>query len=396
MQATIEALDDGARRLRPFYSHFLDPLGSQVLLTAHSHQAWPNASLDGQIAAWRDAAQLIDRKWDRVLGEVLPEFQAHVARRIGSSRPGDLALAPNTHELVTRLASCFSADAAVVTTDAEFHSLRRQLRRLAEDGLRLTEVPVGDGEGLLERFLAAVEEHRPSWVALSQVFFTTGRVVTELPVLLETLATRGIPALVDVYHGFNVLELEVDRWPGTVFVTGGGYKYAQTGEGAAWMLLPPDARAFRPRYTGWFSDFRGLEHLDRGIDYGPGGQRFSGATFDPSGLYRGVHVMRWMDAMDLTPAELRRASLERTALILQLVDEHQLERRGLRLATPRAPERRGGFVALETDRAGELSMRLAEAGVHTDFRGRLLRLGPAPYTGGSEITRAMQTLARLL
>ena len=47
---------------------------------AHSHHLWPDASFDGQVEAWNDAARLADRKWDRVMHEVWPAAQAEVQR----------------------------------------------------------------------------------------------------------------------------------------------------------------------------------------------------------------------------------------------------------------------------------------------------------------------------
>ena len=390
--AEIDAL---AARLRPHYARFLAPLGDDVLLTAHSHQAWPDVSREGHMAAWDDAALLIDGKWSRILDEILPGFQHRVAERLGSSRPRDLAIAPNTHELVYRFASCFAPDSAVLTTDAEFHSMHRQLARLAEDGLRVTTVPTDPAGDFGDRFVAAIERHRPAWAALSLVLFTNARVITALPRILAALAEHAVPVLVDAYHAFNVLELHVDAWPGQVFVTGGGYKYAQTGEGACWMLLPADASRFRPRQTGWFAHFAGLETRAAAVDYGPGGQRFFGATFDPAGIYRGLYVLRWMDEMGLTPAVLAAHARARTQRIIDAFDAHDLERVGLRLATPRAPAERGGFVAVDSPRAAELGARLRSAGVHTDVRGSMLRLGPAPYVTCAEIDRAMEHLARL-
>lgn len=388
--AVIDAL---AARLRPHYSRFLAPLGEQILLTGHSHQAWPDVSREGHIEAWDDAARLIDDKWGRILGEILPAFQERVAARIGSSRPRDLAVAPNTHELVYRLSSCFAQGSTVVTTDAEFHSLRRQLLRLAEDELRLVVVPTDAAGDFGDRFIRAIDTHRPAWAALSLVLFTNARVITAMPRILAALAEREVPVLVDAYHAFNVVELAVDSWPGLVFVTGGGYKYAQTGEGACWMLLPADASRFRPRQTGWFAHFEGLEAGAARVEYGAGGQRFLGATFDASALYRGLHVLRWMDEMGLDPAVLAAHARARTQRIVDAFDAHGLTRAGLRLATPRPAAERGGFVALESDRAAEIARALRSAGVHTDVRGTLLRLGPAPYTTSAELDRAMTILA---
>jgi kynureninase len=56
----------------------------------------------------------------------------------------------------------------------------------------------------------------------------------------------------------------------------------------------------------------------------------------------------------------------------------------------------GGFLALQSPRAGELSSRLRERGVLTDFRGDALRLGPAPYLSEEQIRAAMGALGEAL
>ena len=47
-------------------------------------------------------------------------------------------------------------------------------------------------------------------------------------------------------------------WPAMgladAFVTGGGYKYCQLGEGNAFLRVPP-GRQMRPVLTGWFAEF---------------------------------------------------------------------------------------------------------------------------------------------
>ena len=44
------------------YSRFR--VTERVLLTGHSHQAWPDAGFEAQQRAWLDAAALVDDKWD--------------------------------------------------------------------------------------------------------------------------------------------------------------------------------------------------------------------------------------------------------------------------------------------------------------------------------------------
>ncbi|PYR64621.1 MAG: hypothetical protein DMF88_22635, partial [Acidobacteria bacterium] len=49
--------------LAAHYSRFR--VTERVLLTGHSHQAWPDVGFEAQQRAWLDAAELVDDKWDR-------------------------------------------------------------------------------------------------------------------------------------------------------------------------------------------------------------------------------------------------------------------------------------------------------------------------------------------
>ena len=390
----MNPIDTLANRLRPHYSRFLSGLDGEVLMTGHSHQAWPDISRDAQLAAWDDAARLIDGKWGCIFGEKLPAFQKLVAARIGSSRPDDIALGLNTHELVYRLLSSLPPSPTVVTTDAEFHSLSRQLRRIEEEGATIVRID-STAADLGDQLVAAIERVQPSLLAVSYVFFTTSRVLTELPRVLEAARANNSVTLVDAYHGCNTMPLNVQDWPGDPFVVGGGYKYAQSGEGVCWMLLPEDATRFRPRQTGWFADFGSLEASQDGVGYGPGAQRFGGATFDPSGLYRAVAVLEWMDEQGLDPAALRAQSSLQTQRIVGRYDASSAASAGLALATPREASERGAFVTFERADAKVLGEALGEKGIRADTRGPYLRFGPAPYTTSEEIDAAVDALVEV-
>jgi kynureninase len=51
-----------------------------------------------------------------------------------------------------------------------------------------------------------------------------------------------------------------------------------------------------------------------------------------------------------------------------------------------------GFLALRSPRAGDLCALLRERGVMTDYRGEVLRLGPAPYLSDAQLADAMAAL----
>jgi selenocysteine lyase/cysteine desulfurase len=189
-----------------------------------------------------------------------------------------------------------------------------------------------------------------------------------------------VTLLVDAYHHLNVVPFDVHAMGlGNAFITGGGYKYCQLGEGNCFLRVPPGC-ALRPVITGWFSEFSALtEKADSGrVAYGTGGDRFAGATYDPTSHYRAAAVFRFHTDLALTPPRLRAISRHQVGLLRE-----GFERLGLNPAVarvePMPEERRAGFLAIRTARAGAVATSLRDAAVYADARGDVLRLGPAPY-----------------
>ncbi|MBK8939995.1 MAG: aminotransferase class V-fold PLP-dependent enzyme [Polyangiaceae bacterium] len=368
-------------RLRAEYGAFLSAAEGRILLTGHSHQAWPDAARDALCQSFDDAARFADDKWQRAVFPLMERVGRRVLGRLGFSGDDPITFGKSTHELVYRLLSALPADARVVTTTSEFHSLHRQLGRLAEDGLRVCWVEGAPRASLPDRLIAQIAEGA-ELVALSAVFFEDAYVLPRLGDIARAAREAGAILLVDAYHAFNVVPLELDD---DVYLVAGGYKYGQLGEGVCFLRSPRGA-SLRPRYTGWFADFGSLE-APRGAaasrpptSYGAGGARFAGATFDPASFYRADAVLAVLDAHGLEVKTLRAISVAQTERIAA-----GLERGGLQLLSSRDPARRGGFVSALVTNAHEAANRLRERGVFVDARGDALRLGPAPYLTDEEL-----------
>lgn len=374
------------RSLRPAYSRFLSD--DRVLLTGHSHQAWPDVARDAMLEAFDDAAALVDDKWSRAL-EAADAVRRAVATRIGA--PADeIALGASTHELVARFLSALDLRRrpVIVTTQGEFHSLHRQLARLREEGVEVRAVATSPIESLAERLVGAIDE-RTAALMVSTVLFETSAIVPHLEDAARAARAHGAEVLLDAYHAFGVVPFSVAPF-GDVFVTAGGYKYAQWGEGACFLRVPSSS-ALRPVYTGWFSDFAGLAERREGVTVRYGARpadRFAGSTYDPVSHYRARAVARFFDERGLDVERLRALSLSQTERLIEGLD-------GFEIRTPREAERRGGFVAIELANAGDAVRALRAEGIFVDARGALLRLGPAPYITDEELDRALAALRRV-
>ncbi len=394
-------LNTAPNALAPGYSAFR--VDQRLLLSGHSHQAWPDCAREAQLQAYDDAARDVDAKWTRAF-EQAARVRRGYAQLLGDATDTHVTLASNTHDLLVRLLSALPLRRRprLVTTDGEFHSARRQLQRLAEEGLEVVWVPAQPVDTLAERLTAEVQgDHgdRTALVMVSAVLFRTGHVVSGLGDVLRACRRVGAELLVDVYHALGVVPFRLaEQGLEDAFVVGGGYKYLQLGEGNCFLRFPAD-RWLRPVITGWFSEFSALAAPDGDdrVDYGQGGDVFAGATYDPVSHYRGARVFDFFDEKGLTPAFLRQVSLYQVGLLRTEAEALDAPPQRLRIVDPDlSPERRGGFLALESPEAEILSQRLRDAGVSTDSRGDILRLGPAPYLCDSQLRDAVAILGDLL
>jgi selenocysteine lyase/cysteine desulfurase len=384
----LEDLRRSPNALASHYARFA--VADRLLLSGHSHQAWPDVALDGLAECFADAAAAVDGKWARA-DEVAEEVRDGY-RRLLHDPAGAIALGPNTHGLVIGLLSTLDLRhrPRVVTTDGEFHSLRRQLDRLAEEGLEVVRVAAEPVDTLAER-LATEVDGRTALVAVSAVLFMSSRIVPHLDAVAAACEGGGAELLVDAYHALGPLPFPIHELGlGEAWITGGGYKYLQLGEGNAFLRLPPHAHAVRPAVTGWFAEFDDLtgEHAPHAVTYGPPSTRFASGTYDPASNYRAARVLRFFEEQGLEPALLRQSYQHQLGVLAAAFDDLDLppavvERDGWPL------ESLGGFLSLRAPGAGDLQRALLARGVFTDSRADRLRIGPAPYLSDDQLRAAM-------
>jgi selenocysteine lyase/cysteine desulfurase len=386
-----------------YKAHFrraLDADPDRVHLAAHSHHLWPDVTFDAHMEAWNLAARLADRKWDVIFGEVLPKAQAHVARVLGLEDGSSVAFAPNTHELVSRVLSCFPAGRRlrVLTTDAEFHSFSRQMARLEEGGeAEVVRVATQPFATFSERFCDAANAGPFDLVYLSHVFYSSGWAVPDLGRLIAAVPSKDTFVVVDGYHAFLAIPIDLRKLRDRIFYVAGGYKYAMSGEGACFLHAPP-AYGLRPRDTGWYAAFGALAHAQKKgeVLYAPGGGRFLGATFDPSAILRFNAVCDLLVRLGLGAREVHAHAVSLQERFVAALAVEGLPLRPEQLVVPLSEPSRGQFLTFETPRAAEMHSRLMQANVTTDVRGDRLRFGFGLYQDEGDVARAMERMRRVL
>lgn len=366
---------------RHLFQRVLAAAPDRLHFAAHSHHLWPDASYVGQMAAWQDAARLADGKWARVMGELWPAAQAHVAAELNLPDPSSVIFAGNTHDFLIRLFASVDRGAdhrpvRLLASDGEFHSFRRQAARWVEAGEAVVET-VAAGPGTAERLVTAAQAFHPDIIVASQVQFGTGHIIDDLAPLAALANPAGPWVVIDGYHGFMAIETDLGPLADRLFYIAGGYKYAMAGEGVAMMHCPPGFVP-RPVLTGWYAAFDDLSLPPGHVGYPADAGRFMGATFDPSGLYRFVAVRDLLYGEGLTTAMISAHCAALRDQLLAGIAATPLANATL-INPPRPGMRQARFLAFQSPDAARWQAALAAMDVITDVRDDVLRIGFGLY-----------------
>ena len=374
---------------KDLFSRTLRAAPDRLHFAAHSHHLWPDASFDGQMQAWSDAARLADRKWDKVMGELWPEAQADVARELGTGQADNVVFSSNTHDFLVRLVTAAPRPAPgplrVLTSDGEFHSARRQLARWDEEGwIKLEQIAAEPFQSFSDRFFERATSGEHDFILVSQVLFGSGRLFDRVEALAALGRADGPWVVVDGYHAFMALERPFGETSGqSAFYLGGGYKYAMSGEGGA-FLHAPHGFGPRPPVTGWFAEFEDLSLPPGSVGYARDATRFLGATFDPSALYRFTAVQRMLREQGLTTARISKHVESLQAQLLGSTEGTAFAEAEL-LNPVDQPHAR--FLAFRSPNAQRWYEELAERNCMTDVRGDVLRIGFGIYQDEADVDR---------
>jgi selenocysteine lyase/cysteine desulfurase len=389
--------ENRALSFKALFSRSLEAAPGRLHFAAHSHHLWPDASYDGQMQAWEDAARLADRKWDKVMDDVWPEAQGHVARELGTGSADAVVFASNTHDFLVRLvAACPRRDPKqlrLLTSDGEFHSARRQFARWAEDGwLRIDTVAAEPFADFSQRFAAAAKAGGHDLIMVSQLLFNSGRIFELVDDLAAVSRPEGPWVVIDGYHAFMAIDRPL-AGPATTaaFYLGGGYKYAMAGEGCAFMHAPPGFGP-RPPVTGWFAEFEDLSLPPGSIGYARDARRFLGATFDPSSLYRFNAVQRMLSD-GLTTSRINAHVTQLQQDLLSGIAETALGK--AELLNPLGDTAHARFLAFRHPDAKRWYEELQAQQCITDVRGEVLRIGFGLYHDRNDVDALLRLLGRL-
>jgi kynureninase len=338
------------------------------------------------------------RSWDtwidlnRQVGDLL-------AGPVLDAAPGEVTLSDSTSVNLYKLAAA-ALDArpgrrVIVTTDDNFPTDLYVLQGLAEArGLELRRVPADLDAGAADADVIAALDDRVALLSLSHLGYRSG---ARADLAAITAGAHAVGALVlwDLSHSAGAVPVPL-RQAGADLAVGCTYKYLNGGPGApAFVYVRADLQAtLRQPIWGWFGQ---REQFAMGADYAPvdGIERFCVGTPPVLAGYAALEGARISAEAGIAAIAAKGAAL--TGYAIGLADEW-LAPYGVRVATPRDPDRRGAHLALYHPRAWQAVQALKAAGVVPDFRTPdRLRLGFAPlYTRFVDVHDGLARLREIL
>jgi kynureninase len=355
-------------------------------IAAFIQEGWGGRLIRGWDEEWLDMPQAIG---DQLGGAVL------------GAAAGQTIIADSTTVVLYKLIRAALAavgDPArteiVVDTD-NFPTDRYLVEGIAkEEGLTLRWIEADPASGVhLDQVREAVGP-ATAVVLLSHVAYRSGY-LADLPAITAAVHDAGGLVIWDLCHSAGSVELQLDAW-NVDFAAACTYKYLNGGPGS-----PAFAYVSARHLPGLAQPIWGWMGRKDAFEMGPGYEPAAGIRGFLSGTPAIFGMIAMRGTLDLIEAAgmaaIREKSRRLTAYALELHDAW-LVPAGVRLATPRDPDRRGGHITVDHPAFREVTAALWERDVIPDFRApQGIRIGLSPLsTGFAELHRGMAAIRDLL
>ena len=362
-------------------------LDSCVYLNSNSTGAFP-AGMQGVLGEyWRSLREWSDAGvWERWWAQ-LHEYADAMGAFLGAP-PGSVVTDANVSSLLGRLLTCFDwrgERRRIVCTAGDFPTVPFLAGQFERYGAELVVVPMEASgafdEGALER---AIDE-RVRLVCVSHASYVSGALL-DVPRIARRCRDAGVLLAVDAYQSIGAVPVDVEAL-GADFVLGGAHKWLCGSTEIGFLYVRPRLlERLEPAATGWVASLDPLSFGDVS-EYASTARRFA------SGTPQVLPALLSRVGLDLLTSvgieTIRALSLRRTERIAAAA-----ESAGIQVLTPRAKEKRGGFVSLRFPGDDRAHAALLKRGFVCSHRGGL-RVAPHFYNTDEECDRFARALVEV-
>jgi selenocysteine lyase/cysteine desulfurase len=354
--------------------------------------------VEAALAAFTESWHAAGSPWDRWVAEV-ERLRTTFAAQIGAD-PDEIAVMPSASTAIAAVATALSFETSrrkVVLGDFEFptmaHVWQAQQPRGAEvvwaRGHPSAQSPrAGDPGGRDETLpidaYAEQIDHRTLIVPATHVCFRNGYRL-DIPALVALCRAHGAYTMLDDYQRTGTAPIDVHGL-GVDFMVTGALKYLLGPAGIAFLYVRRGLiDTLTPLATGWFGRIDPFTFSLTPLDWSATARRFEGGTPPIPNAFAAAAGLDLLQSIGL-------ATVDRQIRHLVSRFHDGARRRGLVVATPADPERRGPLVVIRAADAGELVRRLENRGIIASARGDGLRVSFHAYNTDGDVDAVLEGL----
>ncbi len=313
--------------------------------------------------------------------------------------PGQTAVADSTTVCFYKLASAALAArperTEIVTDTDNFPTDRYVLESLAaERGLTIRWIEADPYTGPQPEQVAACVNASTALVSFSQVSYRSAYIL-DTKAITRIAHAAGALALWDLSHSAGAIPVALDQ-DRIDLAVGCTYKYLNGGPGApAFLYVRRELQEqLRQPIWGWLGRRDPFEMAE---GYAPGEGISAMLSGTPPVLALAAASVGIELSIEAGIPAIRAKAIKLTEYAIELADGW-LTDFGVRIGSPRDPDRRGDHVTLVHPDARSLTRRLIDAGVIVDFRTPdVIRLGLSPLTTQfADVWDGLDRLRRML
>ncbi len=317
----------------------------------------------------------------------LTKLRSLAANCLGAN-PEEVALLSNTTAGISLVAEGFPWKPGdnIVTRADEFPSNQYPWLNLANQGVEVRRLPVGDDGRLDLNDLADACDSRTRIVTLSWVAYANGW-RHDLEQIAHLVHECGALLFVDAIQGLGVFPLDVRHIP-VDFLAADGHKWLLGPEGAALFYCRREhLDLLRPLGVGWNSVVNEHDFSRIALNLKPTAERYEGGSPNCAGFIGLGASLELLASFGFEAISAR---------VLELTDLAcaRLRAAGARIISNREGHNRSGIVtfAVPGVEPQEMRQKCLESGVVLSCRGGGLRISPHAYNNEDDLDRLMDAL----
>jgi selenocysteine lyase/cysteine desulfurase len=322
--------------------------------------------------------------WERWVEEV-ERLRGCFAAMIGAAND-EVAIMPSASAAISAIATALRFDAPrnrVVLGDFEFPTMAHAWLAQAPRGAEIVWVHAERDTLPAGAYAAAIDE-RTLVVPLTHVCFRNGYRL-DVPRIVATCREHGAYVFLDDYQRTGTAPVDVHAL-GVDFMVTGALKYLLGPSGIAFLYVRGELiEQLTPLVTGWFGRANPFAFAPDRLDWSASARRFEAGTPPVPNAFAASAGIELLMSVGLDAVERQ---------VRMLTDRFVSGAcaRGLPLATPADPERRGPLAVVRATDAPALVRRLEARGIIASARGDGLRVSFHAYNTEQDVDRVLDAL----